>query len=334
MIASTVLKAIVLIFIFAATVILVEFVARGIARRRGTGRAINKRLELIERGMTREEAAVALRRERRDEFDALPSFLQGPGKRIEKLMYQAGLTSAPTQLVLMLLALPIVLFLLLMAFAYSVGIGIGMGRIVLFLAVALAFGLALPLFLLSYRAKKRRRKIEEQFPTALDIFVRGLRAGHPIAAALELLTVEMADPIGTEFGLVVDEMTYGGDLRDALAESADRWDLEDMRMFVTSLSIQQETGGNLAEILENLSKVIRDRHALFLKVRALSSEGRMTALILSVLPVGAFMLIFALSPAFFLDTSDDPIFVPAFIGLSIQWALGVWIMRKIIDIKV
>ena len=334
MIASGVLKVIVLIFIFAATVIMVEFAARAIARRRGTGRAINKRLELIERGISREEAAVALRRERRGEFDTLPAFIEGPGRRLEKLMYQAGLTSAPMQLVLLLMALPAILFILFLAAAYTLGSGVGAGSIILFLAAALCFGLALPLIVLNMRASKRRRKIEEQFPIALDIFVRGLRAGHPIAAALELLTVEMGDPIGTEFGLIVDETTYGGDLRDALDDCADRWDLDDMRMFVTSLSIQQETGGNLVEILENLSKVIRERHALYLKVRALSSEGRMTAIILSFLPLGAFMLIFMLKPSFFLDTADDPIFVPAFVGLAVLWVLGVLIMRKIIDIKV
>ena len=111
--------------------------------------------------------------------------------------------------------------------------------------------------------------MQDQFPVALDVFVRGLRAGHPIAAALDLLTVEMPDPIGSQFGIVVDEVTYGADLRDALAAMADRWDLEDMRMFVVSLSVQSETGGNLAEILENLSKVIRERASMMLKVRAL-----------------------------------------------------------------
>ncbi len=106
---------------------------------------------------------------------------------------------------------------------------------------------------LQLRANRTRKKMQEQFPVALDVFVRGLRAGHPIAAALDLLTVEMPDPIGSQFGIVVDEVTYGADLRDALSAMADRWDLDDMRMFVVSLSVQSETGGNLAEILENLS---------------------------------------------------------------------------------
>ena len=134
--------------------------------------------------------------------------------------------------------------------------------------------------------------MQEQFPVALDVFVRGLRAGHPIAAALDLLTVEMPDPIGSQFGVVVDEVTYGAELRDALQAMAERWDLDDMRMFVVSLSVQSETGGNLAEILDNLSKVIRERQSMMLKVRALSSEGRMTAIMLTVLPIFAFAFLF------------------------------------------
>ena len=97
--------------------------------------------------------------------------------------------------------------------------------------------------------------------------------------------MEMPDPIGSQFGLVVDEVSYGAELRDALQNMAERWDLDDMRMFVVSLSVQSETGGNLAEILENLSRVIRERHSILMKVRALSSEGRMTAVMLTVLPI-------------------------------------------------
>ena len=115
---------------------------------------------------------------------------------------------------------------------------------------------------------------------------------------------------------------------------AERWDLEDMRMFVVSLSIQNETGGNLAEILENLSRVIRERHAMLLKVRALSSEGRMTALILTVLPIMTFVLLFILNPSFFLDVANDPWFLPGFASLAVLYAIGfVWI-RKLTNLKV
>ncbi len=179
-----------------------------------------------------------------------------------------------------------------------------------------------------------RKKMQDQFPVALDVFVRGLRAGHPIAAALDLLTVEMPDPIGSQFGIVVDEVTYGADLRDALTAMADRWDLEDMRMFVVSLSVQNETGGNLAEILENLSQVIRERASMMLKVRALSSEGRMTAAMLTALPVVAFTLLFIGNPRFYLDVADDPAFLPGYVGLLILYAIGFFTIRRMVDLKV
>src|SRR3546814_5060578 len=173
-----------------------------------------------------------------------------------------------------------------------------------------------------------------QFPVALDIFVRALRSGHPIASAIDLLTKEMEDPIGSEFGLISDEVSYGANLIGALEHLADRWDLEDMRMFVVSLSVQSQTGGNLAEILENISKVIRDRHQMFMKVRALSSEGRATAWMLSVLPVFAFVSIFLSTPSYYLDSAEDPIFLYGAIGLTTMYVIGVLIIRRLVDLKV
>ena len=115
---------------------------------------------------------------------------------------------------------------------------------------------------------------------------------------------------------------------------AERWDLDDMRMFVVSLSIQNETGGNLAEILENLSRVIRERHAMLLKVRALSSEGRMTAVMLTVLPVFTFAMLFLFNPHFFMDVADDPWFVPGFTSLIVLYTIGFFTIRKMVDLKV
>ncbi len=144
----------------------------------------------------------------------------------------------------------------------------------------------------------------------------------------------MDDPIGSEFGLVADEVSYGADLTDAIDAMADRWDLEDIRMFVVSLSVQLETGGNLAEILENLSGVIRARASLYLKVRALSSEGRMTGWILSVLPIFTMVSMFLINPGFYLNVAKDPIFLFGFPGLLLLYVTGfIWI-RKLVDIKV
>jgi tight adherence protein B len=214
------------------------------------------------------------------------------------------------------------------------GAALGGGRVLLIATFAGLLGAGIPLLYFQMRASRMRKKMQDQFPVALDVFVRGLRAGHPIAAALDLLTVEMPDPIGSQFGIAVDEVTYGADLRDALDAMADRWDLEDMRMFVVSLSVQNETGGNLAEILENLSQVIRERASMMLKVRALSSEGRMTATILTGLPVVAFVILFLGNPRFYLDVADDPAFLPSYVGLLVVYGIGFWSIRRMIDLKV
>jgi len=115
---------------------------------------------------------------------------------------------------------------------------------------------------------------------------------------------------------------------------ADRWDLEDMRMFVVSLAVQSETGGNLAEILENLSQVIRERASMMLKVRALSSEGRMTAAMLTALPIIAFTLLFVGNPRFYLDVADDPAFLPGYVILLVMYLTGFFSIRRMIDLKV
>ena len=328
------IRALFLILLFAAIVLLVERVVGTIMVHRASGRAVNKRLDAIARGATRAETLGLLRRDIASLQDRLPPSLANPAMKLEKMLIASGTTMPASRLVLILVLTPFLLFAGLSLALLALGIPLGFGRFFLLAVAALAIGAGLPLFWFQLRADRRRRKFQEQFPVALDIFVRGLRAGHPIAAALDLLTTEMADPIGSEFGLVVDEVTYGAELKEALAAMAERWDLDDMRMFVVSLSVQSETGGNLAEILENLSRVVRERASMMLKVRALSSEGRMSAWMLSVLPVGTFVLLFLFNPAFYLDVADDPVFVPGFAGLIITYALGVWMIRRMIDLKV
>jgi tight adherence protein B len=144
----------------------------------------------------------------------------------------------------------------------------------------------------------------------------------------------MPDPIGSEFGLVFDEVSYGSDLNTALHHLGDRWDLADLKMFAVSLSVQGETGGNLAEILTNISQVIRDRASMYMKIRALSAEGRMTAWMLSVMPVLTFVLLFIVNPRFFLDVAQDPIFKYGFSSLLVLYAVGVVWLRKLVDMKV
>jgi tight adherence protein B len=328
-------RPLVLVCIFGAVVLAAEVLVRWFASTRAEGKAINVRLTMIGQGRTHGETMNLLRRTGSTVPVGLPPALDRLARNFERMLMQAQVTLSTSLLMMVIVIAPLaIFFLMLLLMSFWWGIGIGPGRILISATFAGLLGAALPLMFLNFKATKVRKKMQEQFPVALDVFVRGLRAGHPIAAALDLLTVEMPDPIGTQFGIVVDEVTYGAELRDALESMADRWDLDDMRMFVVSLSVQNETGGNLAEILENLGRVIRDRQSMMMKVRALSSEGRMTAIMLTVLPLLAFTMLFIMNPSFFLDVADDPAFVPGFGFLIALYLTGLFVIRRMVDLKV
>lgn len=328
------IRFLLLILIFAATMLAVEGLVSWISQRQGTGHAINKRLKMIASGIDRGAVLSKLRRDLGDELFLSLGPLGKFGMRIERILHATGL-GVPARLVLMgMIGATLLIFFITILFATLGGYALGVGLVLMVTVFAFSLGLGLPMMVLTRMAQRRRKKMQEQFPIALDVFVRGLRAGHPIAAALDLLTVEMQDPIGSEFGIVVDEVTYGAELRDALQRMADRWDLDDMRMFVVCLAVQSETGGNLAEILENLSQVIRERASLFMKVRALSSEGRMTAVILTALPVLAFTGLFLVNPKFYLDVAGESAFIIGFVGLIALYAVGFITIRRMIDLKV
>ena len=329
---TNVLRLLILAAVFGAVMLAVETIVRSIQSSRHQTTAMNKRMELIAKGFSREEVMTQLRRA--STGSNLPGILGTVATKLEAGLLGAGLKLRASTLLLYLLVAAVAVFSIGCILVYTSGIALTFGRLLLVATFSAAVGFGLPFVILSRIADQRRKKLEQQFPIALDVFVRGLRAGHPISAALDLLTKEMQDPIGSEFGLVVDEVTYGSDLRDAQQNMADRCGLEDMHMFVVSISVQQETGGNLAEILENLSKVIRDRAAMMMKVRALSSEGRMTALILTVLPVLTFALVFIGNAKFYLAVADDPVFIPSFVILIIWYCIGYYWIRRLIDLKV
>lgn len=331
--SPTALRFLALILIFAATMLAVEGTISWLRSRRGTERAVNKRLAMIATGFDRGDILSTLRRDTSD-MSNIPGAIGTILRRIERTLHGTGLALPARQLFLIMIVAVVMIFVLIASLAAFSGYSLTSGSILMIGTFAVAAGFGVPLMILSRISDRRRRRIQEQFPVALDVFVRGLRAGHPINAALNLLTVEMPDPIGSEFGIVVDEVTYGADLRDALQNMADRWDMRDMHMFVVCLAVQSETGGNLAEILENLSRVIRERASMLMKVRALSSEGRMTAVILTSLPVLAFVGLFLINPSFYLDIAGDPAFIIGFSGLLLLYAIGFFTIRRMIDLKV
>ncbi|HKT78151.1 MAG TPA: type II secretion system F family protein [Sphingobium sp.] len=328
------IRMFVLVLLFVAVLLTIEGISSWMRARAGKERVVNRRLKMIAAGFERSTVLSKLRRNDDTLNFNHDSLFGRMGLSVVRALHGAGL-AIPARTVLTLMALATgLLFLIVMVGGLAAGYGMTAGMVVMASAFAGSLGILLPIMVLGRMSQRRRKKMEEQFPVALDTFVRGLRAGHPIASALDLLTKEMRDPIGSEFGIVVDEVTYGSDLRDALQRMAERWDMNELHMFVISLSVQSETGGNLAEILENLSGVIRERASLFMKVRALSSEGRMTAIMLTALPILAFVALFMFNPAFYLDIAQDPMFIFGFSGLIILYIIGFVTIRRMVDLKV
>ena len=320
--------------IFASVFMLSQVLVGGAWRRRAEAGAVNLRLRIIREGGRREDVVARLRKNTPRDFAGLPPMFATRLQALQRMLMASALPLSPSQIVVAMGALFLLLCVALLLGARAGGFPLNFGVFQMTVAVAFAAAIALPLLAINFISQRRRKRIEEQFPIALDVFVRALRSGHPIASAIDLLTREMEDPIGSEFGLVSDEVAYGADLAEALEDMAERWDIDDMRMFVVSLSVQSETGGNLAEILQNLSEVIRARSSLYMKVRALSSEGRMTGWMLTVLPILTFVGLFLVNPRFYLDVAKDPIFVIGFPVLIVVYLIGFIMIRRMVDLKV
>lgn len=331
---DTALRFLTMLVLFAFIVLVAQVAGGAIASRRAKSRAVNTRLRMIEAGVDRETVTVRLRKDMPHDIPGVPQWISNSVRAFHRILNAANIKrSTPEVLGAMLLGGGAVAGLILALTAWS-GVAVTFGVIQLAVAMGSVVGILLPWMVIGRLADARRRRMESQFPVALDVFVRGLRAGHPIPAALNLLVEEMEDPVGTEFGIVADEIAFGFGLREALSRMAQRWGLADIDMFVVSVSVQMETGGNLAEILENLSRVIRERASMFMKVRALSSEGRMTALVLTVLPILAFAVLFVVNPAFYLDVAEDPIFIFGFAGILLLYLIGFVAIRRMVDLKV
>ena len=193
---------------------------------------------------------------------------------------------------------------------------------------------SLPYFYLLYLKDKRLRKFDEQLPDALDLIGRAIRAGHALPAALKMIADEMADPIREEFRIAFDEVNYGFSMQDALTNLATRVPSTDLRYFVVAILIQRETGGNLAELLDNISALIRGRHKLYGTIRVLSAEGKLSAWILTLLPILLAVVINLINPAFMSVLWNDAAGIKMVIGVIILMILGIFWMRKIIKIRV
>jgi tight adherence protein B len=192
----------------------------------------------------------------------------------------------------------------------------------------------LPLGLVHRSRSKRIALLEQQLPEAADLISRALRAGHSFPSALGMVAEELANPLGGEFRITFDEISYGVSMNDALKNMVARVPVMDLRYFVIAVLIQREAGGNLSEILDNISQIIRERMKLLSKVRVLSAEGRLSAWILGVLPFALAGVIMLINPGFFMGLLNDSAGVKMIGASLVSMFLGIVWMRKIIRIHV
>jgi tight adherence protein B len=270
----------------------------------------------------RESVLVQLRRER-----GLTSGgdYRLPLINLNQLLLQSGLTIGLGRLILVIVIGMVAAFAGIYAFDGSVSHA--------FLA-ALFCGLILPPLALKFLRSRRQKKFGAQFPDGIDIIVRSLRAGHPVPIAITMVAREMPDPIGTEFGIVADELTYGSDLETAMRNLFFRVGTDDLPLFVTAVAIQGSTGGNLGEILENLSGVIRERFKMRRKIRALAAEGRASALILSSLPILMFAVIQFLVPSFYASVWNESLTKIALTLAGCWMGIGNFIMYRMVNFRI
>jgi tight adherence protein B len=283
---------------------------------------INRRLRLSRDQKSRENVLVALRRER-----GLTSggHYQLGLVGLNRLVLQSGLTIGLPRLIIIVAVISVLAF---------VAVFLLRDDLVEATAATLVCATALPYLALRMLRGNRQKKFAAQFPDALDTIVRSLRAGHPVPIAITMVGREMPDPMGSEFGMVSDEITYGADLETAMRNLYSRIGSDDLPLFVTAVGIQSSTGGNLGEILENLSGVIRQRFKMRRKIRALAAEGRASAMILSALPIGMFVVIQFLVPDFYGSVWHEHL-TKVLLGCGIGWMLaGNLIMFKMVNFKI
>jgi tight adherence protein B len=307
------------VVIFAAVLLAVEATYWLISRSWRTKKSITRRLALSQQLASRPEVVEALRREHHY-FDGTNPLLEMLNDRLA----QAGLRMDRGVFLLSISALLAALYL-----AWSVVLGIGL----LSTSVALLSTLGLSMLYLEMRRQKRMAEFTEQLPDALDVVVRGVRVGYPLPTALNLVARELPDPIGAEFAMTSDEITFGQDVRTAVESLYSRVGHEDLQFFVVAIKVQNQTGGNLAEVLSRLSRLLRTRSKLRLKIRSLSAEGRISAIVLSLMPFILFGGISLISPSYFGEIRNDPLVMPALIYGVISLLIGNVLMYRMVHFK-
>jgi tight adherence protein B len=284
---------------------------------------VSRRLALLEKNANREQVLEQLRKEMNQHLNAknIPLY-----SMLAKKAQRANIAFSPQALIGIMGVLAVVAFLLLTLFTEAqVGLRIVMG---------LAMGVGGVYVWVNRTEKKRMSLLEEQLPDSVELMVRSLRVGHPFSTAIGIVAKEIPDPLGTEFGVIADEAAYGRDVSEALKAFAERMDSQDLRFLAVAVSIQQQSGGNLAEILEGLSKVIRARFKLFRRVRAITAEAKWSGMFLSGFPIVALLMINVIKPDYYDGVRETSAFVPAALFVVTFLIINIIYMKVMTNIKV
>ena len=297
-------------------------------KRNAQARLIKERLAQERKAPERapEEELALLRDEQLSQIPALDNLLRRSARvsAIQKTLAQAGMDMRAGNF----LALCAVTGVAAAIAAYMLSKQVEIGWI------ALLVGFVLPYSYASFKRNKRFERFEELFPEAIDTLARAVRAGHAFTTALEMITSEVAEPVSGEFRQLFEEQKFGMPVRDALMNLTERMPLVDVKFFVTAVMLQRETGGNLAEILDNLSYVIRERFKIQRQVRVYTAQGRLTMALLMGMPPIIVTVMLVLNPGFIKPLFSDPIGHTLLVaGITLQ-TVGYFVIRKIIKIQV
>ncbi len=306
--------------VFLGVLVIFEGIRQAVFGGETTEKTRSKRIKLLRKGMSQESVLTLLRPKPKENLlSKIPVYGTLPSK-----MRQAGMTMKPSVFLGICLAFGAVVFLL-----GVISLGLKAAAVVAVLSC-----MVIPMNIINIVRKRRVQRFSEQLPEALEMMMRGLRVGHPLNTTIANVAQNMADPIGTEFGIMSDQITYGDELTEAISDLADRIDQEDMHYLAVSVNIQHGTGGNLAKMLGTLAKVIRRRFAMRRKIRALSSEGRISAIILSALPLLMYLATTVTAPDYYSGVADDPLFKPIIIAIVVLVVTNFLVLRRLVTFRI
>ncbi|MGA8617315.1 MAG: type II secretion system F family protein [Candidatus Sulfotelmatobacter sp.] len=316
------------LFVFFLVALAVFAAGSLIDQRSAQARLIRDRLATVQKAPEREpdEEFALLRDEQLSRIPALDSLLRRSSRvsAIQDALLQAGMKFRAGNFLALCLLCGAVVGVATLLWAGNPAVA----------WAALLIGAFLPYSFVSYRRQKRFEKIEELFPEAIDTLARAVRAGHAFTTALEMISNEISEPLASEFRKLFEEQKFGMPVRDALMNLTDRVPLVDVKFFVTAVMLQRETGGNLAEILDNLSYVIRERFKIQRQVRVHTAQGRLTMILLMAMPPVVVAVLELFSPDFVRPLFYDPLGHFLVVVSVVLQTIGYFVIRKIIRIQV